>query len=152
MFFGSNEWSKCFKLGSIDDLDMLISRDSSFDDEIKASNAKMDRQDNKLLSNAEDKQTLANYWNYTIEIVKYDDLIMKKFNSSTYDQVKNNCLDFIFFFFCLLDLDQLRHLDNKFKFCEQIIQPKLTKLFKLIEFSNDAQNISNSNQIIYLSL
>lgn len=88
------------------------------------------------LSIKSDKQIdlISQYWNYTIEICKRDELISTKFNSHTYDEIENNCLDFIFFFFKLLNLEQFKRIKNKIEFCELIIKPRLIELFKLIEF------------------
>lgn len=74
------------------------------------------------------------YWNYTMQICKHEQLVKRKFNFETYDQLENNCLSFVFFFFKLLDLEPFKELQNKTAFCERLIKPRLSELFKIIEF------------------
>ena len=92
------------------------------------------------LSKSNNKAILINYWNYTIEICKQDKLISKKFNSQTYDQFGNNCLDFILFFFKLLDLDEFKNVVTKTELCELLIKSKINELFKIIELDRCDSN------------
>lgn len=85
-------------------------------------------------SSAYQAHLLADYWDYTLAICQRDQLVQRTFNAKTYSESENNCLSFVCFFFKLLDLEQFKELTNKTAFCERLVKPRLSELFKIIEF------------------
>lgn len=83
---------------------------------------------------------IADYWDYTMQICQHDQLVKRKFNVETYDELENNCLSFVCFFFKLLDLEPCKELANKTAFCERLVKPRLSELFKIIEFDRSGSS------------
>ena len=108
--------------------------------ESASSNAPDDSPTDCTKRSAYDRRLIGQYWNYTMKICQCDQLVKRKFNFETYDQLENNCLDFVFFFFKLLDLEPFEELPDKRAFCERLVKPRLSELFKIIEFDRSDQS------------
>lgn len=126
-------------------LDNSSANDNPSSDDCSTNSTKRSKT-TRTSNKSEDTNQLVEYWNYTIAIVRADRLIGQKFNSRTYDQLRNNCLDFVFFFFGLLDLDPFTKLNSKIEFCDAFIKPRLVELFRIIEFSREC----SSNQYLVI--